>query len=233
MVGSFQCRKVCKYSLPSSYYTLQRCCWGYRNGRCKNWGTGRCEKGPKWAMKERSINKRWLFIPIKDEYSPLSLAVQRLHLWLLSCSNYWLAGAFEKSTIKPGIWKKNPNKKQKTAARFLPGTVIDEALRNNTATDASSPTVNYGSRLPAYCFHIFLLCAARTIVIDDYKNMLASESLLNCSAWPTQKLSFTCWDVPHRESTHKLFQQANEISMHTRIESTWAVKYLNVFHKKK
>lgn len=115
MVGSFQCRKVCKYSLPSSYYTLQRCCWGYRNGRCKNWGTGRCEKGPKWAMKERSINKRWLFIPIKAEYSPLSLAVQRLHLWLLSCSNYWLAGAFEKSTIKPGIWKKK-NKTENCSA---------------------------------------------------------------------------------------------------------------------
>lgn len=198
MMGSFQCKKVI---IP-----FKGAAGDIAMDGVKTEGLGDVKKGPKWAMKERSINKRCLFIPNKAEYGPHSFAVQRLHLWLLSCSNYWLAEAFEKSTINPGIWKKE---KKKTAACFLPGTVIDEALRNNTTTGASSPTVNYGRRLPACCFHIFFQSAARTIVIDDYKNKLASESLLNCLAWPTQKSSFKRWDVPHIESIHKLLQQAN------------------------
>lgn len=151
-------KKWCKYSLPP------RAAGDIAMGGVKTEGLGDVKKGAKWTMKERPINKRWLFIPNKAECRPHSLGVQRLHLGLLSFSNYWLAEAFEKRTINPGIWEK---KQRKTAACFLPGTVIDEALRNNTPTDASNPTVNYG--IPACCFQIFPQSAARTIVINDYK----------------------------------------------------------------
>lgn len=168
-------------------------------------------------MKKRSINKRWLFIPNKAAHYPSFLSVQRMHLWLLSCSNYWLAEAFEKSAINPGIWKK-----QKTAACFLPGTVIDEALRSTTPTEASSPTLNYGRRLPGCCFHIFFQSTERTIVIDNYKTPLMSEILFNCSASSLREESFTRRHTSivsvtlSSTATRKLFQQANETSMHTK-----------------
>lgn len=166
--------------------------------------TRRCEKRTKVGNRERSINKRWLFIPNKAACHPCSLAVQRLHLWLLSSSNYWLAEAFEKSVINSGIRKK---KQQKTAVCFPSGTVIDEALRNNTPTEASSPTVNYGRRLPSCCYHISFQSRARTIVINDYKTLLMCTYHISIMLKPTAR--------------HKLLQQANETSMDTKLAFKW------------
>lgn len=112
MMHSFQCR-TCFIFINIVFFLIiipfKGAAGDIATDSVKTEGLGDVKKGPKWAIKERSINKR-LFIPNKAEYSPNSLAVQRLHLWLLSCSNYWLAGAFEKSAINPGILKK----KQKT-----------------------------------------------------------------------------------------------------------------------